>query len=568
MSFSPLNALVSPLLTDQYQLTMAYAYYRNGTHNQHAVFDLFFRRAPFGGDFAVFAGLEEALRFVASFRFTAAEVAYVRSLMPHADAAFFDWLAALDSSHVRIDAIDEGSVVHGRVPLLRVQGPLAVCQLLETTLLVLINFATLVATNAARLCLAAKGARIVEFGLRRAQGPDGGVSASRYAYLGGAWGTSNLAAGRLLGVPVTGTHAHAFVTSFTGHDELQLRSLAPAAGGEPVDFVALVQHCRAELGFALTNSGELQAFTAYALAFPDALLALVDTYDTLASGVPNFLTVALALHRLGRRAVGIRLDSGDLAALSKAARQQFRDVGARVDAAYFGSFSIVASNDLNEASLVALEKQGHSIDVFGVGTQLATCSSCPALGGVYKLVEIGGQPRMKLSEDIGKASMPARKVAFRLLSGAGAAFDLLQLEDEAAPRAGERVLCVHPFESHKRTYVTPTSVERLHHVYWLGANAAAPSAADLAAAAAPSRVDVQLANGSEAAAREQLAGAATPSTSAGRVTRALPALAHVRARAVANVAARAPAQQLSVTQALHDLIRTVWLQEAPIHEQR
>jgi len=563
-TFTPLNPLVTALLTDKYQITMAYAYWRNGTHENHAVFDLFFRTAPFKGRTAIFAGLEEALRFVASFKFAPAEIDFVRAELPHAEDAFFAWLASLDASQVRVDAIDEGTVVLGKVPLMRIEGPLAVCQLLETTLLVLVNFATLMATNASRLCIAANGGRVVEFGLRRAQGPDGGISAARYAFVGGAWGTSNMTAARLLGIPVTGTHAHAFVTSFGADEQLKRRTMAPKDGGADVDFVALVEQCRAKLGIDGTNRGELTAFTAYALAFPDGFLALVDTYDTLRSGVLNFLVVAAALHHVGRRAIGIRLDSGDLAHLSNSARDKFREFSRLLAAPYFAEFTIVASNDLNEATILALRAQGHSIDVFGVGTQLVTCSSQPALGGVFKLVEIDGLPRIKLSEDIAKANMPGRKVAYRLRKN-GVVVDRLQLTAEAAPLASQRLLCVHPFESHERSWIAPTDVERLLNVFFVG-HRVQVSAADLAAAAEPSLIDLQLANND----REQaltLIGTNRPSTSAGKIVRVLPPLAHLRARALAGAGESERGDfSLRVSQQLHDQIRQVWLAEAPVNE--
>lgn len=586
MAFAPQNAFVTPLLTDKYQVTMAYAYYRTGTHLRHATFDLFFRKAPFRGEFTVFAGLEEALRFVAAFKFSPDEILAVRNELPtDADEGFFQWLANLDTSGVRVDAIDEGQVVFAKVPLMRIAGPLAVCQLLETTLLNLVNFASLVATNAARHRLAAgPSARVVEFGLRRAQGPDGAMSASRYSFLGGAHGTSNLAAARIFNIPATGTHAHAFVTSFSASDVLPHRQL-PGAPADS-DIVQLARQCRDELGFDRTNLSELLAFCAYALAFPDGFLALVDTYDTLESGVPNFLVVALALHRLGRRAVGIRLDSGDLAYFSKAARALFTRIGARApDTAYFERFTIVASNDINEATLRSLGEQGHAIDVFGIGTNLVTCQAQPALGCVFKLVEVDAKARIKLSDDVGKANMPGRKVAHRLFGADQQPLvDLLQLETEAPLVPGVRLLCVHPFESQKRAYVTPSRIERLHHVYWLGSNATA-SDAELADAAAVSRVDASLLReggtigddvfDNPERVRETPTSKPLPTTASGRITRWLPPLSHLRGRTLLNVKElrsdhvrqlNPTPYKVSVSQELHDFIKQLWLDEAPIHE--
>lgn len=332
---------------------------------------------------------------------------------------------------------------------------MGVCQLLETTLLTLVNYASLVATNAARHCLAAgKDKVVLEFGLRRAQGPDGGVSASRYSYLGGVHGTSNVLAGRLFGIPIKGTHAHSFVTSFASPDDLteETKKLTDAKGEKTYDFWELVKAARADLGFYNTNESELVAFTAYARTFPKGFLALVDTYDTLNSGVPNFLVVALALHRLGYKSLGIRLDSGDLAYLSTQTRKLFVDTAKRIkdisekknkdkieNVDYFEKFSIVASNDLNEDTINSLNRQGHSIDVFAVGTNLVTCQAQPALGCVYKLVEINGTARIKLSQEANKVTLPGKKAAFRLYGSAGHALvDILVPYKQETPKTNSK----------------------------------------------------------------------------------------------------------------------------------
>ncbi len=464
----PIDNLVGPLLTDLYQLTMAYGYWQRRKHEDRAVFDLFFRKCPFGGEFAVFAGLEEVLRFVSSYRFTDDQIAYVRSQMPGRDPGFFEWLRSVDCRQLRIRALREGTLAFARVPLLTVEGPLAAAQLLETTLLTLVNYATLVATNAARFRLAAgPGKTLVEFGLRRAQGPDGGVSASRYTYLGGFDATSDMAAGQLFGISVSGTHAHSWVQAFVSLDEVRGATL-PDAGGRPHDFVALVLACREELGFTHTNDEELAAFIGYALAWPDRFLALVDTYDTLRSGVPNFLAVAVALRRLGYRPLGIRLDSGDLAYLSKEARRMFREAGERAGLDLSG-LTIVASNELDEDTLLALRQQGHEVDAFGIGTHLVTCRKQPALGGIYKLVEIAGRPRIKVSEDPGKTTIPGRKEAYRLIGREGYPLaDLMMQAGEEPPRPGQPVLCRHPFEPSAQAYVVPTRVVPLHELVWDG----------------------------------------------------------------------------------------------------
>eukprot|EP00850_Spirogloea_muscicola_P014848 SM000109S14162 [mRNA] locus=s109:295515:299292:+ [translate_table: standard] len=564
-----------------YQLTMAYAYWKAGKAHDDAVFDLFFRRSPFQGEYTVFAGLEECVRFAAHFRFRPDDLRYLRQVMPpHCEArplsppsptasieAFFDYLAALDCSGVRIDAVPEGYVVFPRTPLIRASGPLLVVQLLETHFLTLVNYASLVATNAARYRRVAGPKKVLlEFGLRRAQGPDGGLSASRYTYVGGCDATSepssNVEAGRRFGIPVRGTHSHAFVSSFMSLDEVASRPLPSADGSrECSDFAASAcgwlakMQANSELNhqFSETNASELASFVAYALAFPTAFQALVDTYDVMRSGVPNFCAVALALHELGYKSIGVRLDSGDLAYQSQQTRAFFHAASAAFSDPALASCTITASNDINEDTLDALNKQarpvdghmcagqyvltqhacgvgvaqGHEIDVFGIGTHLVTCYRQPALGCVYKLVELNSRPRIKLSEDV---TIPGRKRLYRLYGREGFALvDLLIGETDVPPKAGERILCRHPFLESKRAHVVPTRVEPLHHTYWAG----------------------------------------------GGVAEQLPSLEEVRATCARQLAAVRPDHlralnptpyKVSVSDSLYDFIHHLWLSEAPVGE--
>jgi nicotinate phosphoribosyltransferase len=458
----------SPLVNDLYQLTMAYGYWKERKHEDRAVFDYFFRRCPFGGEFAVFAGLADLLDFVAGFRFRPDEIDYLRTgPLASADPAFFAWLAGVDFRGVKIWAHREGSTIFPRVPIVRVEGPLAVAQLLETPLLYIANFACLMTTNAVRYRLAA-GAdkRLLEFGLRRAQDA---LRASYYAYLGGFDGTSHVEVARTLGIAPSGTMGHSFVSAFSSLEDLRTRSLTGADGGTR-DFLDLVLKFRDELGWRHTNDGELAAFTAYAQAFPRSFIALVDTYDTLKSGVPNFSCVALALKELGYQPLGIRIDSGDLAYLSRQARRMFLEIAATVpERDWLARSAIGASNDINEATLWSLRQQGHEIDVFGIGTHLVTCDGQPAFGGVYKLVEVNGQSRIKLSNDAAKVTIPGRKEAYRLVRGDGKAYlDLMVAVGAPPPQAGERVLCRHPFEEAMRVYVIPSHVQPLHELVWDG----------------------------------------------------------------------------------------------------
>lgn len=539
----PTNPMVTPLLTDLYQFTMCYAYWKAGKHNERAVFDLFFRKNPFGGEYTIFAGLEECIKFIANFKFTEEEISFIRAtLPPTCEDGFYDYLRGVDCSDVEVYAISEGSVVFPKVPLMRVEGPIAVAQLLETPFVNLINYASLVATNAARHRLVAgKSKMLLEFGLRRAQGPDGGIGASKYCYIGGFDATSNVAAGRLFGIPLRGTHSHAFVSSFMSPDEIIDKSLRSCDGSRTCeDFVSLVQAwlnkiqwSRSFRGvFGETNQSELAAFTSYALAFPNNFLALVDTYDVMKSGIPNFCAVALALIDLGYKAVGIRLDSGDLAYLSCEARKFFCTIENEFGVSDFGKMSITASNDLNEETLDALNKQGHEVDAFGIGTYLVTCYAQAALGCVFKLVEINNQPRIKLSEDVSKVSIPCKKRCYRLFGREGYPLvDIMTGENEPPPKVAERILCRHPFSESKRAYVVPQHVEELLKCYWSG--------------------------------------------SSGKAREELPPLKNIKERCMKQLEQMRPDHmrrlnptpyKVSVSAKLYDFIHFLWLNEAPVGE--
>ncbi|XP_026190087.1 nicotinate phosphoribosyltransferase 1 [Cyclospora cayetanensis] len=362
-------------------------------------------------------------------------------------------------------AIREGSLVFPKVPVLQAAGPLGLCQMVETSILNILGYATLVATNAARHRLAAGWKKkLFEFGARRAQGPDGALTASRYAYLGGFDGTSNVQAAYRHEIPLAGTMAHAFVSSFASFESLKpatslLGPSFPNAVLAARDSVFKLWH---EKNFSqMAKEGELAAFTAYAMTFPDGFLALVDTYNTLSSGIPNFLAVALALFQEGHTPQGIRIDSGDLAYLSREARQQFKECEEAFNFP-FSALHIVVSNDLNEAAISALNDEGHEADVFGIGTNVVTCQSQPALGMVYKLVELEGKPCMKLSEDVEKTSLPTAKAAYRLYNKAGIpAIDLIQSASMPPPVCGRQLFCKDLYDDKKRCFFIPKAVEEL-----------------------------------------------------------------------------------------------------------
>ena len=472
------NSVVQPLLTDLYQITMAYAYWKAGRMEDQAVFDLFFRKSPFNGEFTIFAGLTECLIFLENFKYSETDIAYLRTILPtNVEEEFYTYLENLTPKDIVFNALPEGTVAFPRVPLIRVEGPLIIAQLLETTLLTLVNFASLVATNAARHRIAAgsRNIKLFEFGLRRAQGPDGGLSASKYAYVGGFDGTSNVLAGKLYQIPVKGTHAHAYVTSYTGAEDMVNAKIKHKNDESNVETEFFEKCCQwrkdvsshLKLLSSEASDGELAAFASYAVAFPDGFLALVDTYDVNKSGLLNFAAVALALNDLGYTAIGIRIDSGDLAYLSRVARETFQSIAEQFNVPWFANVQIVASNDINEDTILSLNDQGHSIDCFGIGTHLVTCQRQPALGCVYKLVEINGKPKIKLSQDVEKVTMPGKKNVYRLYSNDGKGLiDLLQRPDEPAPEVGKRVLCRHPFQESKRAWVIPAKVEPIYVVYW------------------------------------------------------------------------------------------------------
>jgi len=469
----PTNPLVDSTLTDLYQLTMAYSYWKAGKMDQPAVFDVFFRKNPFGGEFTVFAGIEEVINFVSSFGFNDGQIDYLKKgPLSGCDPKFFEWLRALDCSRLKIYSLIEGSLAFPSMPLVRVEGPLATAQLLETTILCLINYPSLEATQAARFrLLAGFDRKLIEFGLRRAQGPDGGLSASRYSYIGGFDATSNVKAGELFGIPVMGTHAHSYVQAFQGLGDLKSRMLTDAAGRER-DFVEAVLQARDALGYNETNEGELAAFISYAQGFPSRFLALVDTYDTRRSGVPNFICVASALKQFGYEPIGIRIDSEDLAYVSKETRKLFQGAAKRQNMDFSG-LTITASNDINEIAMTEMQRQGHEINTFGIGTNQVTCEAQPALGCVYKLVMINGNPRIKLSK--GKITIPGRKEGYRLIGADSTPLlDVVIKVGDEAPQSGRKFFCRHPFEESKRAYVVPTEVRPLHRLYWDGRDAGQP----------------------------------------------------------------------------------------------
>ncbi len=397
------------LLTDLYQLTMAYGYWKTGKADQEAVFHMLFRKHPFQGGFTICCGLEDVVEYLRHFRFEESDIRYLKGLKGNDGKRLFDpaFLKYLRGLRLRldVDAIPEGTVVFPHEPLVRVRGSILQAQLVETALLNLVNFQSLIATKTARVCLAAQGDPVVEFGLRRAQGIDGALTASRSAYIGGCVATSNVLAGKTFGIPVSGTQAHSWVMSF---------------------------------------ENELDAFKAYADALPNNGIFLVDTYNSL-DGVRHAIEAGKRLRKRGYKLGGIRLDSGDLAYLSIKARKL-------LDAAGFKDAVIVASNDLNEHLIASLKQQRAAINVWGVGTMLVTAYDQPALGGVYKLSALRKPDstwdhKIKLSEQAVKVTNPGILQVRRFQKAGEFVGDAIYDEARAVPA---RMTIVDPADPTRR----------------------------------------------------------------------------------------------------------------------
>ncbi len=390
----------SLLLTDLYQLTMAFAYWKNQIHERPAVFHLFYRKNPFQGGYSIACGLADAIDYIKTFHLDDDEHDYLAGLTgndgnPLFDSAFLAYLKDMPFT-CDIDAIPEGTVVFPHEPLLRVRGPIIQAQLLETALLNILNFQTLVATKASRVCRAAGDDPVLEFGLRRAQGIDGALAASRAAHIGGCSATSNVLAGKAYHIPVKGTHAHSWVMSFPREED---------------------------------------SFAAYAKAMPNNCVFLVDTFDTV-EGVRNAVKVGLQLRAEGHELAGIRLDSGDLAFLSIEARKILDEGG-------FPKAQVVASNDLDENIIASLKEQGAKIDLWGVGTKLVTAFDQPALGGVYKMGAIQDETgewrhTIKISEQAIKVSNPGIQQVRRFLHNGVFIGDMIY--NEAEPMKNTHVI--------------------------------------------------------------------------------------------------------------------------------
>lgn len=410
------------LLTDLYQLTMINGYFENNVHNDVVVFDMFFRKNACKGGYTIVCGIEQLVEYIENLKFSESDLDYLKTLNLFSDK-FLDFLRDFKFTG-DIYTVEEGTVMFPNEPIIRIKAPLYQAQLIETALLTIINFQSLIATKASRVCFAAKGDPVFEFGLRRAQGPDAGTYGARAAIIGGCTATANVLAGKMFNIPVVGTHAHSWVQKF---------------------------------------DNELDAFEAYAKIYPNNCLLLVDTYDVLKSGMPNAIKVFKELKAKGHKPLGIRLDSGDLDYLSKECKNMLTEAG-------FEDARITASNDLDEYCISNLKSSGSPINSWGVGTKLITSSDSPSLGGVYKLVasykDGKYDPKIKISEDPEKITNPGYKKVVRIYNTQGhAEADLIMLEDESIDTT-KPLTIFHPVYKWKtKTFTNYTIKELLKPLY-------------------------------------------------------------------------------------------------------
>ena len=410
------------LLTDLYQLTMINGYFENNVHNDVVVFDMFFRKNACKGGYTIVCGIEQLVEYIENLKFSESDLDYLKTLNLFSDK-FLDFLRDFKFTG-DIYTVEEGTVMFPNEPIIRIKAPLYQAQLIETALLTIINFQSLIATKASRVCFAAKGDPVFEFGLRRAQGPDAGIYGARAAIIGGCTATANVLAGKMFNIPVVGTHAHSWVQKF---------------------------------------DNELDAFEAYAKIYPNNCLLLVDTYDVLKSGMPNAIKVFKDLKAKGHKPLGIRLDSGDLDYLSKECKNMLTEAG-------FEDARITASNDLDEYRISNLKSSGSPINSWGVGTKLITSSDSPSLGGVYKLVasykDGKYDPKIKISEDPEKITNPGYKKVVRIYNTQGhAEADLIMLEDEYIDNT-KPLTIFHPVYKWKtKTFTNYTIKELLKPLY-------------------------------------------------------------------------------------------------------
>lgn len=415
------------MTTDMYMLTMIYMYYKDDKHNNKAAFEWFYRKHPFEGQFTCFAGQNMTMDFIMNFQIDDEQANYFSKVInKEHDQGFKDWLKSLRPDMQKVWAVSDATIVRPRSPQITIEGPLGFVQLLETTIQNFINYPSLIATNAMLHKVAAGDKSIIEMGTRRAQGTNGALIGSLWCWIGGCDYSSNVRANYDYGVPISGTMGHSYVTCYVSLDELKEENYMLNG----VNLKAVALEYREKLGFSNTNLSELAAFIGMATAFPEILTCLVDTYDTIESGVKNAIIVYLALKKAGSgEHFGIRLDSGDLVDLSNKARELFRKVDSELGSTCAAVIKIAASDGISESFMKKVGQIEHNIDVFGIGTNQITCQKTPALGMVCKLIEVDGNARLKFSANPEKSTQPYRKNLVRALID-GKRTDILSANDE------------------------------------------------------------------------------------------------------------------------------------------
>ncbi|GAW81740.1 nicotinate phosphoribosyltransferase [Plasmodium gonderi] len=461
----PHSNTVNALFMDYYHLVMAYTFFRQKKHENESTFEIYFRNCPFNGRFAILGGVYEAIKYINSFRFTEAQLEFIKKKMSHYQDIdlFINYLKGLSGKNISIYSMEEGDVVFPHEPLMVVQGPLLMCQILESALLNLLNYPTLIATNSMLYKISINYKTLAEFGCRRAQGPDGALSGTRYSAVGCDF-TSNVYASFLYDIPIIGTMSHSFISSYKHGESVYSKYL------DNYDFLSIVNknkeiiHKLYNCEFA--NDSELTAFVAFAQINPKIFICLIDTYDSLKSGIYNFLIVALSLLEINYKPIGIRIDSGDLLYLTNECKKIFNDVSEKLNVP-FKDLKICISNDINEQVIKKLHEQEHHIDIFAIGTNLITCQSQPSLGLVYKLVEINNHPCFKLTNENKKSNLPYRKRVYRLYTDHNFALhDYIQYFDETPPTENQKITCVNVLDGNKESSVIPKKVEEKLHLIW------------------------------------------------------------------------------------------------------
>ncbi|CRH00846.1 nicotinate phosphoribosyltransferase, putative [Plasmodium relictum] len=461
----PQSNTINALFMDFYHIIMAYTYYRQNKHKIKATFEIYFRKCPFEGKFAILAGIYEVIKYINFFRFTKAQLEFIKKKMCNYKDVdlFINYLSDVSGKDVSICCMEEGSIIFANEPIMIVEGDLLTCQLLESAIINLLNYPILIATNSLKHKISINYKTLAEFGCRRAQGPDGALSGSKYSIFGCDF-TSNVYASYLYDIPLLGTMSHSFILAFQNDEVLNSKYLGNH------DFLSIVNKNKEIIhklyNCEYTKENELTAFVAFAQVNPNNFICLIDTYDSLRSGIFNFLIVALSLHEIKYKPIGIRIDSGDLRYLSNECKKIFIDISKKLNVPFY-DLKICVSNDINEKFIKFLNEQEHHIDIFAIGTNLITCQSQPSLGLIYKLVEINNEPCFKMTNENKKSNLPYKKNVYRLYTKDNfASVDYVQLFDEKPPIENEKLFCINVLDESKQCFIIPSKVEKKLLLCW------------------------------------------------------------------------------------------------------